>query len=147
MGQGICGTASFLFVVAAIALGASLALAAPPHAGRNPLVLRVADAAAGRAVFESQCAICHTIEMGGPTKVGPNLYGIFGKRAGATPGYDFSSAIEKAGKAGLVWNAKSLDAYLADPQKVVPGNKMPFPGLPDKTERDNLIAYLAQETR
>jgi cytochrome c len=144
MGHGICGKTGLFLTVAAIALGASSALAAPLHAARNPLLLRVADATAGKAVFASKCAICHTLEKGGPAKFGPNLHAIFGQHAGTVPGFNFSPAMKKS---GIVWNAKTLDAYIADPQKAVPGNKMPFPGLPDKSERDNLIAYLAQATR
>lgn len=147
MKQGVCRTRSLLLAVAVAALGGASAVAAPLHPGHNPLLLRVADVAAGKAAFESKCAICHTLEKDGATKFGPNLYGVFGARAGTKSGFAFSPAMEKAGKSGLVWNTKTLEAYLADPQKEVPGNRMPFPGLASKTERENLVAYLAQASR
>ena len=85
------------------------------------------DAAAGRQVFK-KCQACHSIEPG-KNMLGPSLAGIIGRKAGTEPGYTYSPAMKQA---NIVWDAKSLDAYLTDPQKVVPGNKMPFPGL--KTE-------------
>jgi cytochrome c len=144
MGRGFRFPTGLVLTIAALALGAAPIRSAPLYRAKNPLLVRVADAAAGKAVFESKCAVCHSIAKGAPNKFGPNLHGIFGEKAGAIPGYDFSPAMKSS---GIVWNDKTLDAYLLDPGKAVPGNKMPFPGLPDKTERENLIAYLAQATR
>lgn len=96
-----------------------------------------ADAVAGRAVFE-QCAACHSID--GNTGVGPTLRGVVGRKAGTVPGFRYSRAMKSA---TLAWDEKTLDGYLADPQKVVPGNLMPFSGLPDEKQRADLIGYLA----
>ena len=82
------------------------------------------DAAAGRQVFK-KCAVCHSLEPG-KTLVGPTLAGVVGRKAGSEPDYDYSPAMNQS---GLVWNPGTLDSYLADPQKVVPGNTIPFPGL------------------
>jgi cytochrome c len=72
--------------------------------------------------------------------------GLFGRTAGTLPGYAYSAAMKKAGAKGLVWNAKTLDAYLTNPQKVVPGTKMLFGGIADAKTRADLIAYLAEAT-
>ena len=94
------------------------------------------DAAAGKQAF-AQCSACHSTD--GSNGVGPTLKGIFGEKAGAVPGFRFSRAM-KAGS--VTWDEKSLDAFLADPQKAVPGNTMPFAGLTDAKQRADLVAYL-----
>jgi nitrite reductase (NO-forming) len=96
-----------------------------------------AEAAAGRQVFR-KCQACHSLQPG-KNGVGPSLAGIVGEKAGAVPGYNFSSAMKAS---NLTWDVATLDAYLTDPQKVVPGNKMPFPGLKTENERKSLIAFL-----
>ena len=105
------------------------AAAAPPAGG---------DPAAGRLVFR-KCQACHSMEPG-KTLLGPSLAGILGRKAGADANYNYSPAMKQA---NVVWDAKSLDAYLADPQKVVPGNKMPFPGLKTEQDRADVIAFFA----
>ena len=77
--------------------------------------------------------------MPGKNGVGPSLANIVGEKAAAVPGYNFSPAMKAS---NLTWDAATLDAYLADPQKVVPGNKMPFPGLKTERERSAVIALL-----
>ena len=94
------------------------------------------DAAAGRLVFR-KCQACHSMEPG-KTILGPSLAGIMGRKAGSDPSYNYSPAMKQA---NIVWDAKTLDAYLSDPQKVVPGNKMPFPGLKTDHDRADVIAY------
>src|SRR5581483_6799435 len=103
-----------------------------PHAvlaAAPPLPIPGGDPAAGRLVFR-KCQVCHSLEPGKDI-LGPSLAGIVGRKSGAEPGYSYSPAMSHA---NLVWDAKTLDAYLSDPQKVVAGNKMPFPGL--KTNQD-----------
>jgi cytochrome c len=94
------------------------------------------DAAAGKTVFV-QCAACHSID--GATNVGPTLKGIDGRKAGSVAGFRYSRAMKNA---GFNWDEQKLDAYIADPQKVVPGNVMPFSGLPEARQRADLVAYL-----
>lgn len=96
------------------------------------------DAAAGRLVFR-KCQACHSIQPG-KNMVGPSLADLIDRKAGAEQGYSYSPAMKQA---NIVWTAKSLDAYLTDPQKVVPGNKMPFPGLKTDHDRADVIAFLA----
>jgi len=76
----------------------------------------------------------------GKNMLGPSLAGIMGRKAGTESGYNYSAAMKQS---GLVWDGNTLDAYLADPQKLVPGNKMPFPGLKTDHDRADIIAYLA----
>lgn len=97
------------------------------------------DATRGAALF-SRCALCHNNAKGAPNKIGPNLFGVVGRKAGTYPGFSYSSAMKGA---GFVWTPAKLDAYLAAPQKVVPGNNMPFGGIPDAGQRTDLVAYLA----
>jgi len=107
---------------------------------RTPVAARIngGDAAAGRLVFR-KCQACHSMEPG-KAILGPSLAGILGRKAGSEPGYSYSPAMKQA---NIVWDAKSLDAYLSDPQKVVPGNKMPFPGLKTDNDRADVIAFFA----
>ena len=97
------------------------------------------DATAGKAVFNSQCAMCHTIAAGGPNLLGPNLHGIVGRTAGTTKGYNYSPAMKAA---GFAWTKEKLAAYLPAPTALVPGNKMPYAGLHQLQKVDDLIAYL-----
>ena len=76
----------------------------------------------------------------GKTLLGPSLAAVIGRKAGADANYNYSPAMKQA---NVVWDAKSLDAYLADPQKVVPGNKMPFPELKTEQDRADVIAFFA----
>jgi nitrite reductase (NO-forming) len=85
-----------------------------------------------------KCQACHSLEASKNT-IGPSLAGIFGKKAGSVPNFNYSPALKAA---NITWDAAALDAYLLDPQKAVPGNKMPFPGLKTENERRDVIAYL-----
>jgi cytochrome c len=91
---------------------------------------------AGKHVFE-QCAACHA--AGPANGVGPGLQGIVGRASASAAGFRYSPAMKRA---KLTWDEKTLDAYLQNPQSVVPGNLMPFSGLSDAGQRADLIAYL-----
>jgi cytochrome c len=95
------------------------------------------DVEAGKSAFK-KCALCHTTEAG-KNKVGPSLFGVVGRKSANLDGYDYSEAMKKFDHA---WDAQTLDTYLADPRATVPGTKMIFPGIRDKKERDDVIAYL-----
>jgi len=99
------------------------------------------DSAAGRQVFR-KCQACHSLEPG-KVLLGPSLAHIIGRKAGAESNYGYSPAMKQA---DIVWDTKTLDGYLADPQKTVPGNKMPFPGLKTDHDRADVIAYLAAQS-
>jgi cytochrome c len=93
------------------------------------------DAETGKQAFAA-CAPCHAPDQNG---VGPKIGGILNRAAGSVEGFRYSRAMKNS---GIVWDEKSLDAYLAEPQKRVPGNLMPFSGIADAKKRGDLIAYL-----
>lgn len=111
-----------------------------------PWTAHAQDAAAGQRVF-AQCRACHTLNEGGRSGVGPNLHGLFGRRAGAVEGYRYSAALRERGAAGLVWNDETLRAYIAEPRAVVPGGSMPYAGLRIEQQQTDLLAYLREATR
>ena len=96
-----------------------------------------ADAGGKPAAF-AQCVACHSVEKG-KHGVGPSLAGIFGTKAGDVPGYAFSDAMKAS---GLTWDEATLDTYLTNPMKMVPGTKMTYAGLADPAKRKELIEYI-----
>ena len=97
------------------------------------------DPARGEEIYR-RCMACHSIEH---DLVGPHHAGLFGRKAGSLPGYDYSPAMRAA---GWIWDAATLDRFLANPRGVVPGTKMGFAGVQDPDERADLIAYLQRAT-
>jgi len=98
------------------------------------------DAAAGEKVF-AKCKICHQIGEGAKNFVGPVLNGVVGRKAGTYPDYHYSDANKNS---GITWDETTLKEYLKNPQKMVPGTKMVFPGLTSEEDIANVIAYLKQ---
>lgn len=100
------------------------------------------DLEAGKRAF-LKCKSCHSLEAG-KNQTGPSLAKIFGRKAGADGGYKYSQDLMDS---GVVWDDKSLDAYITDPKKIIPKGKMSFAGIKDATQRQNLIAYLKESTK
>ena len=100
------------------------------------------DAARGERLFE-QCHACHSVERGA-NDVGPTLFGVFARKAGELADFRYSPALKRS---GITWTAQTLDEFLADPQMKVPGNRMPYSGMPDGRERGDLIAYLQKVSK
>ena len=100
-----------------------------------------ADLDNGRRAF-ARCRSCHTITEGGPNMTGPNLYGVFGRRAGVHPGFNYSPAMKAA---GFTWDGARLNDWLQNPRTFLVGNKMSFAGMPDATDRRDVIAFLKVE--
>ena len=107
-----------------------------------PVSANAADAARGEKLFVD-CASCHSIERG-VEGVGPSLFGLFKRKAGDVAAYRYSPALKRS---GIAWTPQTLDTYLADPQKSVPGNRMPYSGMPNATDRADLIAYLQKSAQ
>lgn len=120
-------------------IAASLCAAGIVLAAGSSAAGAAGNAATGAALF-NRCYICHSNTKGAPNRMGPGLFGIVGRKAGSVPGFAYSPAMKRA---GFVWTAAKLDAYLADPQKVVPGNNMPLAGIADAQQRADIAAYLA----
>ena len=92
----------------------------------------------GKKIFK-KCVHCHTYKQSQGHRIGPNLYGMFGRKAGKVADYDFSEAWKNA---DFVWTDETLDTYLLAPHKMIPNNRMPFNGLSRAKDRKALIAYL-----
>lgn len=106
-----------------------------------PQMASAADAANGEKIFR-KCATCHVLEEGG-RKIGPSLYGVFGRTSGTLEGFRYSKAMQDA---GVVWSEETIDEYLADPRGYIKGNRMAFVGLRKAEDRADLIAYLKTAT-
>ena len=103
------------------------------------------NATRGQRVFNLQCRACHTLEKGGahlPT--GPNLHGVFGRKAGTVEGYEFSDAMKAS---DIIWDDTAMAEYNRDPKAKVPGTKMMFNGVKQASQLADLVAYLKQATQ
>jgi len=105
-------------------------------------VAHTQDATRGEKYFED-CASCHTLASG-ENGVGPSLFGVFGRKAGTLDDYRYSPALKRS---GIVWSPQTLDNFIADPQKAVPTNRMPYAGMTNAGERADLIAYLQKMSK
>jgi len=104
-----------------------------------PNVAQAQNADAGQAVFKHDCAICHDV-LAGKNRIGPSLFGIVGRTAGAALNFHYSDANKGS---GLTWDVATLERYLANPRATIPGTTMSYGGAKDDQKRHDLIAYLA----
>jgi len=126
--------ATCIVIAAAIAAGAGAAILAKAESAAAQ------DSAAGKASF-AKCQACHAVGQGAKNKLGPELNGLAGRKAGAAAGYQYSPALKNA---GFAWDQSSFSDFLQNPRTKVPGNKMAFAGMKDKAEAASLWAYLQQ---
>jgi cytochrome c len=103
---------------------------------QDATTVRADEVSDGQSAFAA-CSACHSIN--GIEGLGPHLNGLIGRKAGSVAGFSFSPAMKRA---NIVWDAQSLDKFLADPQQGVPGNRMPFSGLSDAAKRADIAVYL-----
>jgi cytochrome c len=96
------------------------------------------DAKRGQKLFD-ECAACHSPDRAAKDTVGPSLHGVIGRKAGEGAEFRYSPAMKRS---GITWDAQTLNNFIADPQKLVPGNRMPYSGLPEAKDRADLLAYL-----
>jgi cytochrome c len=102
-----------------------------------------AEIAAGKTLFATQCATCHSATAGEPARVGPNLHGIVGRES-ASAAFEYSPAMANA---HIRWTPSALREFLKDPAAKVPGTAMQFPGLPNEQDRKAVVAYLQSGAR
>lgn len=126
----------------AAVLAAPFSFAVPAFADGIDGRLSTADPANGERLFR-QCKACHTVEKGGASRVGPNIYSVVGAEVASVDGYRYSSALRDLGGN---WTADQLDGFLENPRKAVSGTKMSFRGLSDPRDRADVIAYLNQQS-
>lgn len=91
-----------------------------------------------------RCKICHSLDKGGANRVGPNLFGVFGRKAGTVAGFAYSDGMKNS---GIVWDDDTLAKFLRDPQGSLPGNRMSFPGIKDDAALHALLQSLKQATQ
>lgn len=99
------------------------------------------DASKGALVF-NQCRACHAVGPAARNKAGPELNGIFGRKAASVSGFNYSKAMKEAAAKGLVWNEQNLSAYLESPDTFIPNGVMAFGGVRNESDLKNLIAFL-----
>lgn len=126
-----------------LAAGALALPAAHSVNGRQPEAVTpgAAKIAAGKQSFQ-KCYACHSLDGPDPAAQGPSLKGIVGRKVAAEPGFAYSPALRAYALRQPRWSRGALDAFLADPHKLVPGNEMGFFGIRDPDERGALITYL-----
>jgi cytochrome c len=117
-------------------LGLAIAAIAPAEADADG---PVASAPRAPAAFRA-CAACHAVSPAATPGIGPNLYGVVGRRAGALPGYGYSSALRQS---GIVWSRAELERFMQDPAAAVPGTTMPAAAPLAPADREAISAYLA----
>jgi cytochrome c len=124
----------------ALTLGEQVVLTAEEYLGAEPF----AGANRGRGEQQAQiCKACHSLDNGGPNMIGPALYGFFGREVGTRSGFGYSAVMRNA---NFVWTPEALNAWLAQPGRFLPGNRMTFAGVFQQDDRNNLIAYLLEVT-
>ena len=119
--------------IRSVALAGSIAAVAAASANA------AGDAAHGQQLYAARCIACHSLDE---NRVGPKHRGVYGRKAGRAENYDYSAALSRA---KIVWDDKTLDRWLADPEKLVPGQKMGYQ-VPEAVDREDLIAFLKRES-
>jgi cytochrome c len=118
--------------------------AAPQTAADISALYATADAKAGGDYFGKKCAVCHSIEKGGPNKVGPHLWDVVNRKVASIGDFNYSSAMKT--HADRTWNFDELNGFLWGPSKWVPGTIMGYGGTKKDQERANLIVYLNSQS-
>lgn len=102
----------------------------------------IGDPARGNEIYARECAKCHQVGDGAKNRIGPQLNGVFDRRAGAIDGFKYSKSMDRMGNDGLTWTLETLNAYLENPRSLISGTRMSYRGLKDPTMRADVLAYL-----
>ncbi|KAI8977548.1 cytochrome c [Mycotypha africana] len=102
------------------------------------------NATSGARLFRTRCANCHTVAQFAPHRIGPNLHGVLGKQSGQAINYPFTNAMKDR---HVTWNEQTLDNFIENPKKFIPGTKMAFAGFKNPQQRADVIAYLKEATQ
>ena len=122
-------------------LSATVYLLSSSSSRAQELLSQGMESGVEQQVFNNACRTCHSIREG-DNRLGPNLFKIIGRRAGALPGYNYSSAMKDA---DFVWDEAKLTRFIANPDEIVPGNKMlPYGGLASAEDRKRVVAFLSR---
>ena len=105
-------------------------------------IMTVGDIERGRKLY-IQCRACHSLKPNETNRIGPSLYGIINQQAGSIEGYEYSEALKQS---NVYWNLDNLDQWIEKPYEMIPGNKMVFSGMRKKQDRNDLIAYIIDQT-
>jgi cytochrome c len=132
-------------VAVAGAPAAEAPAAAAPEQVNMAEVMANASAERGQTAFR-QCGSCHTVEKGGATRQGPNLYGILAGPMAHIQGFNYSNGLRTAAQAGRQWSYEELYRFLEAPRRHIPGTTMTFAGIRRSSERADVIAYLRQQS-
>jgi cytochrome c len=127
-------------VLTAATLGEQQVLATADYLAQPRYVIADAESGAQQAQV---CRACHSFDKGGPTLIGPKLHGMFGRAAGGRDDYEYSRALTEA---DFIWTPRALEAWLAQPSRFMPGNRMSFAGVLNEQKRADLVAYLLTAT-
>lgn len=127
-------------LLTAATLGEQAVLSVPEYLSVAPY--STADRTNG-AKQAQVCRACHSLDKGGPSMIGPALHGFFGLSAGSREGFEYSPVLRDA---DFIWTPRALDAWLAQPGRFLPGNRMTFAGVLKSSDRDDLIAFLLEAT-
>lgn len=136
----------FSFILTTLVMSAALlslaspAFAEPPSpAAAQSQEGKSQQSEAGELMFNNACRTCHAVKVG-DHRLGPSLAAIVGRKAGEQSGYSYSPSLKNS---GITWDEKTLDAFIANPDAVVPGNNMkPYTGMTSADDRAKIVAYL-----
>jgi cytochrome c len=125
-----------------LVLGGMTSVLLLSRSGAQESMLQGGDAASGQLVFNNACRTCHTTKRD-DNRLGPHLHDIIGRKAGSVPGYGYSSAMRDA---GFLWDKAKLERFIADPDELVPGNRMkPYSGLASAADRARIVTFLLEQ--